>query len=102
MDCARSTIYKVMTSFEWDDRKAKANVRKHRVSFEEAATALLDELSKTALDPDHSLDENRFITLGVSARRRLLVVCYTDRDEAIRIISARLATRREREIYEEH
>lgn len=91
-----------MTRFEWEPRKAKLNVRKHRVSFEEAETAILDELSKTTMDPDHSLTENRFITFGVSARLRLLVVCYTQRAESIRIISARIATRREREIYEEH
>jgi len=91
-----------MTSFEWDPRKAALNVRKHRVSFEEAETAILDELSKTTIDPDHSLAEERFITFGVSARRRLIVVCYTHRAESIRIISARIATRREREFYEEH
>ena len=84
-----------MTTFEWDPLKAKLNVLKHRVSFEEAETAILDELSKTTLDPDHSLTENRFITFGISARRRLLVVCYTHRAETIRIISARPATRRE-------
>jgi len=58
-----------MTKFEWDLDKAKLNIRNHRVSFEEAATAILDELSKTTLDPDHSLNENRLITFGVSARR---------------------------------
>jgi uncharacterized protein len=91
-----------MTKFEWDALKAKQNFRKHRVSFEEAQTAILDEFSKTTLDPDHLLGENRFITFGVSARQRLLVVCYTYRGQSIRIISARSATRREREIYEEH
>ncbi len=91
-----------MTRFEWDPRKAELNVRKHRVSFDEAETAILDEFSKTTPDPDHSLTESRFITFGVSARRRLLVVCYTHRGGSIRIISARIATRREREIYEEH
>jgi uncharacterized DUF497 family protein len=91
-----------MTKFEWDADKATLNIRKHRVSFEEAETAILDELSKTTLDPDSSLSENRFITFGVSARRRLVVVCYTHRAETIRIISARAATKREREIYEEH
>ena len=90
-----------MTKFEWDAGKAELNIRKHRVSFE-AETAILDELSRTTPDPDHSLTENRFITFGVSARRRLLVVCYTHRAKSIRIISARTATRREREIYEEH
>lgn len=91
-----------MTRFEWDPKKAKLNLRQHGVSFEEAETAILDELSKTTLDPDHSLTENRFITFGVSARRRLLVVNYTRRAESIRIISARTSTKREREIYEEY
>ena len=96
------TVYNRMTKFEWDLGKAKLNIRNHRVSFEEAETAILDELSKTILDPDHSFAENRFITFGVSARRRLLVVCYTHRAESIRIISARTATKREREFYEEY
>jgi len=87
--------------FEWDHSKAESNLRKHSVSFEEASTAILDPLSKTAIDPDNSIGEFRFITFGVSARRRLLVVSYTEREEAIRIISARLATKHEREIYEE-
>ena len=89
-------------TFEWDSIKAKSNLRKHRVSFEEASTALLDPWSKTALDSDHSVEEQRFITFGVSARRRLLVVSYTEHDEVIRLISARLPTRGEREIYEEY
>lgn len=89
-------------TFEWDPIKAKSNLWKHRVSFEEAATALLDPLSKTDLDPDHSLEEDRFITIGLSARQRLLIVSYTQCDEVIRLISARLATRNERVIYEEH
>lgn len=88
-------------TFEWDPLKAKSNVWKHRVSFEEASTALLDPLSKTDFDPDHSVEEHRFITFGISARRRLLVVSYTEQGERIRLISARLATKREREIYEE-
>ena len=76
-------------------------VAKHGVSFEEAATALRDPLSTTGLDPNHSVDEERFITFGISTRGRLLVVAHTDRDDIIRIISAREATRRERTIYEE-
>jgi uncharacterized DUF497 family protein len=91
-----------MTKFEWDAGKATLNIRKHRVSFEEAETAALDALSKTSPDPNHSFDENRFITLGFSARRRLLVVSYTHRGDSIRIISARTATRLERELYEEY
>lgn len=89
-------------TFDWDPFKAKSNLWKHRVSFEEASTALLDPLSKTALDCDHSNEEQRFITFGMSARRRLLVVSYTERGKVIRLISARLATRRERQIYEEY
>jgi uncharacterized DUF497 family protein len=99
---ASLTVYNRMTSFEWDADKAELNFRKHRVSFEEAETAILDELSKTTMDPDHSFTENRFITFGVSARQRLLVVSYTHRGDSIRIISARTATKQEREIYEEH
>lgn len=87
---------------EWDTHKAKWNLAKHKVSFEEAETALLDTLAGTAPDPDHSSDEHRFIAFGVSARQRLLVVSFTWRGDSIRIISARLATKREREIYEEH
>lgn len=89
-------------TFEWDSFKARLNFWKHRVSFEEASTALLDPLSQTGLDCDHSIDEHRFITFGMSARQRLLVVSYTECDDVIRLISARLATRNEREIYEEH
>jgi uncharacterized DUF497 family protein len=89
-------------TFEWDPIKAKLNLWKHHVSFEEASTSLLDPLSKTAVDLDHSIYEHRFITFGMSARRRLLVVSYTEQDEAIRLISARLATRAERRIYEEY
>lgn len=88
--------------FDWDPIKEKLNLWKHGVSFEEASTALLDPLSKTDLDGDHSHAEQRFIVFGMSARRRLLVVSYTQRDEVFRLISARLATKREREIYEEH
>lgn len=87
---------------ERDPDKAKWNLAKHRVSFEEAATVLLHPLARTAPDPDHSIDEQRFVTFGMSARLRLMVVSLTWRGESIRIISARLATRREREIYEEY
>lgn len=87
--------------FEWDEKKAKANFRKHRVSFEEASTALRDPLSATARDPGHSVDEDRFVTFGVSSRGRLLVVSHTERGDRIRIISARPAKKGERKIYEE-
>ena len=78
-----------------------SNLRKHGVSFEEASTALRDSFSATAHDPDHSEDEDRFVTLGVSSIGRLLAVAHTERGNIIRIISARLATKSERQIYEE-
>jgi len=87
--------------FEWDDRKAEANVHKHGVSFEEASTVFADALALTVFDPLHSEDEDRYVTLGRSQRQRLLVVVFTDREDRIRIISARVATRRERKDYEE-
>jgi uncharacterized protein len=86
---------------EWDNRKAAANLRKHGVSFEEAVTALEDTLAVTYRDPDHSEDELRFLTFGVSSTGRILVVAHTERAEAIRLISARPATRSERRAYEE-
>ena len=86
---------------EWDPKKAKLNLRKHRVSFEEAATALSDPMAATGADPDHSITEERYVTFGVSERGRLLVVAHTDEEEIIRIISARIASKGERELYEE-
>ncbi len=88
-------------NFEWDPEKAEANLKKHGVSFAEAVTAFEDPLSMIMLDPDHSVGEQRFIVLGMSARYRLLVVPYADRPPRTRIISARLATRHERRQYEE-
>lgn len=87
--------------FEWDPEKAAANVRRRRVSFNEAATVLEDPLSTTFPDEAHSEREMRFVTVGVSQRGRLLVVAHTERNDTIRIISARRATRREREFYEQ-
>lgn len=89
--------------FEWDPRKAAANLRKHGVSFSEAETVFSDEHGLLIDDPEHSLDEDRFILLGVSATSRLLVVvhCYRAGDQVIRIISARKADRFERRQYEE-
>ena len=87
--------------FEWDRRKASANLQIHKVSFEEAATAFADPLSLTVGDPDHSDQEDRFILLGMSFRNRLLVVVHTERGNVIRIISARKATGRERLQYEQ-
>jgi uncharacterized DUF497 family protein len=90
-----------MLEFEWDPKKAAHNLKKHQVSFTEAATVLKDRLSITMYDPDHSMDEDRYITIGWSCRHRLLMVSHTDRGDRIRIISARELTRSEREAYEE-
>jgi uncharacterized protein len=87
--------------FEWDSRKAKRNLRKHGVSFEEAISVFGDPLALTIADPFHSEDEDRFVVLGGSQRSRLIVVIFTDRGDRIRIISARKATRHERRDYEE-
>lgn len=85
----------------WDARKAAANLKKHRVSFEEASTVFADSLSVTGADPDHSIGEARFITFGESVRGRLLAVAHTDDQDMIRIMSARVATRHEKRLYEE-
>jgi len=85
---------------EWDPKKARSNLRKHKVSFEEAATALSDPMAATGGDPDHWVGEFRYITFGMSERGRLLVVAHTEHGETIRIISARLARKGERRIYE--
>ena len=87
--------------FEWDSRKAKSNVAKHGISFDEASTVFQDVLSITISDPLHSVEEERSVVIGHSCRHRLLVVVHTDRDDRIRIISARQATRKERRYYEE-
>jgi uncharacterized DUF497 family protein len=87
--------------FSWDARKAASNERKHGVIFEEAVTVFGDPLSLTVPDPEHSESENRFVVLGLSANSRLLVVAHVERGDDIRIISARLASRRERIEYEE-
>ena len=86
--------------FEWDSKKALLNLRKHKVSFEEAMTVFYDPLSATFDDPDHSVDEQRLITVGDSSRGHLLVVSHTERGKAVRIISARLATTQERKRHE--
>ncbi len=88
-------------NFEWDPGKARKNRRKHRVSFEEAATVFGDPLAATYRDPDHSILERRFVTVGMSSANRGLIVAHTDRDENIRIVSARKTTQRERKHYEE-
>jgi hypothetical protein len=86
---------------EWDPDKARSNLRKHKVSFEEAATALGDAMSATGADPDHFSGEFRYVTFGISGRGRLLVVSHTEEGDTIRIISARVARKGERRIYEE-
>lgn len=86
--------------FEWGREKAKKNYRKHKVSFDEAMAVFYDPLSATFDDPNHSVDEQRLITVGYSSRGRLLVVSHTERGKAIRIINARLATTQERKRHE--
>ena len=86
--------------FEWDRRKAVLNIKKHGMSFEDAATAFGDPLSVTIHDPKHSDDEDRFLLLGETQDKKLVVVAHTDRKDTIRLINARPATRQEREDYE--
>jgi len=88
--------------FEWDSKKARSNLVKHGVSFDEASSSFQDALSITIADPLHSADEERFVLVGYSYRNRLLVVVHTDRGDRVRIISARQATQRERTNYEEN
>ena len=85
----------------WDTNKAAQNLRKHRVAFEEAATVFDDPMFITVVDDEHSVDEERYITIGVSSQRRLLIVAHTDRDGRMRIISAREATKKEENFYAE-
>lgn len=88
--------------YEWDPVKAAANERKHGVSFDEAKTVFLDPFAETFDDPDHSADERRSITIGMSTQPRLLFIAHADRDvDRVRIISARLATRGETHAYQE-
>jgi uncharacterized DUF497 family protein len=87
--------------FDWDPRKARRNLRKHGIDFDEASTVFADTLSITIPDPDHSEDEERWVTMGLSNRQRLLVVVHTEEAETVRIISARTADRLERRKYEE-
>ena len=88
--------------FEWDDKKANINRRKHGVTFEEATTAFADELSITIDDPLHSQDEDRLILIGMSQEFKTLVVVHVEKRETIRIISARKATKQEQKFYEEY
>lgn len=90
-----------MFLFEWDDNKAKANIAKHKVTFEEASSVFFDEGARLLHDPEHSSDESRFILLGFSEAHRMLVVCHCFRknEQIIRIISARKATKKETSQY---
>jgi len=88
-------------NFEWDKAKARSNLAKHGVSFEEATTVFGDPLSVTIRDPTHSQEEDRFVTIGVSSRFDTIIVVHNDRRDAVRIISARRATARERRSYEQ-
>ena len=90
-----------MIEFEWDTKKAKTNLQKHGVAFGEAATVLRNRLSITIYDPDHSDQEDRYITVGMSGSGRFLMVAHTDRGARTRIINARELTRKERKAYEE-
>jgi hypothetical protein len=87
--------------FQWDPKKAASNLRKHGVSFEEATTVFGDPLAATVSDPVHSSKESRFVTIGQSANSRLIVVVHADREDDIRIISARTAATREKKKYAE-
>ena len=86
--------------FEWDRDKEKLNIKKHAISFDEAVNVFYDPLSATFADPDHSIEEDRLITIGYSSQGRLFVVSHTERGDAIRIINARSATASERKRHE--
>ena len=87
--------------FEWDENKAKLNLNNHKIDFQEATTVFADTLSLTIPDPLHSVEEERFITIGLSYRQNMLVIVHCERKDKIRIISARKATKHERKTYEE-
>ena len=87
--------------FEWNQDKANLNLKKHGVSFNEASTVFNDTLSVTFPDPDHSYGKERYVIIGLSSARRILIVPHTDREDRVRIISAREATRNERRFYED-
>ena len=90
-------------SFEWDEEKNRKNIKKHKISFEEATTVFYDEDAIVFDDPDHSIDENRFLIIGISKSEKLCIVshCYRDNEGVIRIISARLAVKKEKDFYNE-
>lgn len=88
--------------FEWDDNKARLNLKSHGVSFEEAQTVFIDQMARIFADETHSIDKEREIIIGHSLYNRLLLVCFTERGNAIRIISTRKVTKKEREDYEKN
>jgi uncharacterized DUF497 family protein len=88
-------------TFEWDEKKADENLKKHGVSFDEAKTVFNDPFSVTIYDPDHSSDEQRYVDIGLSLKGRLIVVSYCERGETIRLINSREATKKEQRNYEE-
>lgn len=88
-------------TFEWDEDKSRRNVVKHGVTFEKAKTVFNDPFASTIDNPDHSEDEDRYLGIGLSSKGRLLVVWYTEKNENIRIIGCRKATKYERKVYEE-
>jgi hypothetical protein len=90
-----------MIEFEWDPEKAESNIGKHRVGFQEAGTVFGDPLEISIFDPDHSENEDRYITIGMSSAGRVLMVAHTDRGDHVRIISARVLSRTERQAYED-
>ena len=96
-----SYVVNEQLQFEWDTSKAGSNLEKHRVAFDEAQTVFTDPMFITVIDEEHSIDEERYITIGMSNRGRLLMVAHTDRNGRIRLISARKATRREEQFYAE-
>jgi uncharacterized DUF497 family protein len=91
-----------MLLFEWDTEKAKSNEKKHGILFEEATTVFADTCSLTIYDPIHSENEERFVIIGISHKKRTLIVVHTERGDKIRIISARKTTKKERSYYESH
>lgn len=101
LDRALVLNYDALMEFEWDDRKARRNVKKHGLSFQDAAMVFGDPLALTFHDPDHSDDEDRYLTYGCNRQGKYVVVSHTDRGNRIRILSARFMTRRERQFYEE-
>jgi len=90
----------ILFTFEWDEKKANENLKRHNISFDEAKTVFNDPFSITIYDPDHSATEHRYIDIGLSSKGKLIVVSYVERDKNTRIISSRKATKKEQRHYE--